>query len=46
MISVTPEQRAWLEEAAQARRVSVALIVRELVDAARRKDAHGGGTGA
>jgi len=24
----------------------VALIVRELVDAARRKDAHGAGTGA
>ena len=46
VISVTPEQRAWLEEAAQARRVSVALIVRELVDAARLKDAHGAGTGA
>jgi hypothetical protein len=45
VISVTPEQRAWLEEAAQARRVSVALIVRELVDAARRKDAHDAGTG-
>ena len=43
VISVTPEQRAWLEEAAEARRVSVALIVRELVDVARRRDAQGGG---
>jgi hypothetical protein len=46
VISVTPEQREWLEEAAHARRVSVALIIRELIEAARCKDTRRGKTSA